>query len=288
MCDRRIVRNLIALMLMLGLSAITQADTIDVPTVVPSDIVHNRAVFPQGVIVADQSTAFATTGFTAAIDDGDTLRLRIEPPQGTFFRVKVGAGNIGQVLVLVLAWEEGGEVPGYITSLRPTRVTFEGLTGGEPELSAAGNGVAIANEGVRFNVEMAVDRNFNFRAMIVEFDETIQSLDPLEVDYVFDNNAFFEVQAFYPPGSTADPQDLLKIDDLAPGACSSDFWDDCQVVTGQVCDANGGVWAGPGSTCPPEPTPCIWDNTSEGGGPNGEVDVFDFFALLQRWGPCPE
>jgi hypothetical protein len=41
--------------------------------------------------------------------------------------------------------------------------------------------------------------------------------------------------------------------------------------------------------CPEEPAPCPWDTTSlEGGGPNGEVDVGDFFALLQHWGACPD
>jgi V8-like Glu-specific endopeptidase len=41
-------------------------------------------------------------------------------------------------------------------------------------------------------------------------------------------------------------------------------------------------------SCPAAPDPCPWDTTSlEGGEPNGEVDVGDFFALLQNWGPCP-
>jgi hypothetical protein len=90
---------------------------------------------------------------------------------------------------------------------------------------------------------------------------------------------------------------LMRTDDPIGACCIGDV-STCTILDENTCVAMGGTWAGIGTDCVDlngngtadecEGTLCPWDTTSlTGGGPNGEVDVGDFFALLQHWGPCP-
>jgi hypothetical protein len=70
----------------------------------------------------------------------------------------------------------------------------------------------------------------------------------------------------------------------ASGACCIGTSGTCVAIPESNCNAGGGSWQGPGTTCDSgvcEPNNCLADITGD-----GTVGVADILALIEAWGAC--
>ncbi len=68
------------------------------------------------------------------------------------------------------------------------------------------------------------------------------------------------------------------------GACCFDDGS-CLMLTEEHCLAEGGEWAGAGTTC--EDVDCGAGGDGDANG-DGAVNIIDLFLVLASWGDCPE
>jgi hypothetical protein len=121
------------------LSAEALAATINIPAVQITSLGHNYSMPAPGQTEIEDLANFpcgsglgtcSSSGFSAAIANGDTIVMRFEAPSGERYHVFDDSALANEYLTVIAGWQAGGGGTGNVFS--QAVVNFENLTGSAP------------------------------------------------------------------------------------------------------------------------------------------------------------
>ena len=224
----RVAIGLVVVMLALPGSRIPAASaaTITVPTVTITQLPHSF----DGQIVYDAvsfptwtggspGTGYTSSGFTAAIANGDVITIRFEAPPGKKFVVHSPAGVYGEKFFLNTFWQAGAGGPAYEAA---STMAFENFLGVAPTetyslFTLSTNGGSVVAE-----KNYQVNGPFEFTAIQITFTASQQQ--------TVGSQPFSAVCGYSVPGwGTAAPQSaqdvsLMEIVDMGATPAATTTW----------------------------------------------------------------
>ncbi len=164
-------------------------DTIDIPSIVISELAHSYIKDPGLDLIHDrvdfssQTSLYTNQGFVASFREGNEVVVRVEAPAGHRFAITPPTSDESTVLSLAAYWLEAGFTLNGI-SLPPVTLgthTFENPLGTAPSIVQRRDRVTCDGGRVEVSWTFNIDQPFSFTALELRFAVTTAPPDQTKV-----------------------------------------------------------------------------------------------------------